>query len=500
VEEAQTSREDQVAQLESLYFENYIKEWKGFIGAIYVAPIDDYLDAQRVFEDLTHGATPPLKRLAQYVDYHTTLPAAPEPESEKDLAEEGLERGAEVLAKKGGKAGKAAGAAKKLLAKDDPARAGNPLLQTRSDIKAAFEGLARFGYVPQPPVAEGQPAPPPPAVPLDRYQEELARVRDAIRAKIDHDGPDEAKALANAVKSARTTVDSIINETDTQGWRSTFMKWLPPPFESVWRLVNESVTGVIAKNWCEDVYKPLQARVFSRRPFAKTGRDLSLDVFAEFFRPEEGAVWTYYGSALTGAIPRKHGTYGVAKSGAADRTQYNPALVGFLNRAHDLAAVLFPTGSDTMLVEIDVWIGDNDKAAETSLTIDGMKVSHRNGPGRWQRMRWPGEGDKRGGFIETKGRLVRGEVEREGNWGLFELLGVGTLKSGSADTDVFTVRWDLRDQEAGIVTIKFRPLEADSPFFGVREHGLEFMQIFKHPDLLSPPAQIILGSSTCGGI
>ena len=222
-------------------------------------------------------------------------------------------------------------------------------------------------------------------------------------------------------------------------------------------------------------------------------------MFAKVFKPEEGDLWAYYNAALASRVPRKDDTYALAKTGTADRTAYNPAIVGFLNRASDLTTVLFPTGHDSMLVEFDAWIDDNPQVAVTTFEIDGAKIEHANGPGRWQRLKWPGEGDSKGGFITARNKMVRGSVEREGNWGFFELLLSGTLKSGSGSTDVFAVQWDLRDQEAGIVTIKFRPLEADNPFFGTQARPVDFMQVFRHPDLLHPPAQILLGGTTCSG-
>lgn len=492
-EEAEESREQLVARLESLYFERYIQEWKQFVGAVYVDTPSDYLTAQRVFDDLTHGTPPPFGRLAQNIAYHTDLPAPPEPEEEGgELLDQAKDAGEKQLEKKG-KAGKVAKAAKGLL--DDEKRPRNRLLKTRDDVGEAFVGLARFGSPPPaPPVAEGQPAPPPPPVPLDTYQEELKKVRDALKAKIDHDGPEETRALVNAVKSARATVDGLINETDTRGWANVLQKWLPPPFDAVWRLAGESANKDIAARWCNDVVAPMR-KLQTRYPFDPRGRELSIPIFVEFFQPETGTLWAYYNEALASRIPRKHDTFSVAGTGAASRTKMNPAMVAFLNRTRDLSTVVFPTGSDDMLVELDVWISSNAKVAKTTLTIDGVTIEHHNGPERWQRMKWPGDGDKKGAEIRATGFGVKGTVEQAGNWGLFRVLEEGTV-SGSAEQDVFVVKWDLRDQGAGVVKMKFKPLEEDTPFFGVRSRGTKFMGVFRHTDL-APPTTIVVGGPPC---
>lgn len=493
-EEAAESRDTQLEALRSLYFENYIKEWKGFIGAIYVDPPGNLVTARRTFEDLTKGATPPFKRLCQFVDYHTTLVEKPSPVD--DAAVDGaLEKGTDLLEKKGGKKGKLAGAGIDALKKRGANKPKNPLIKTPEDVREAFAGLSGFGFSAPPPTPEGAPPLPAPAVPLDQYQEELKRVRDALQAKIDHDDADATKALESAVKTARTTVDGILNESDLKGWRSTFTKWLPPPFEAVYGMVRKSGAGAQASQYCENIYKPMTEDFLPKYPFSKQGRSVKLKEFAKALRPETGTIWTFYATGLASRVPRKHGTYEVAKRGAADsKYNINPKLVGFLERAQDLSDSMFPTGSEDILVEFDVYISDNPAASLTTLQIDGTTVEHYNGPGRWQRLKWPGDGTT-GSELKTRSKTVRGNIKKEGDWGFFELLEEGTV-TGSAEADVFVVKWDLRDQEAGVVTVKFRPTEENTPFFGTRRRGVNFLELFRHADL-APPANLFVDIGGC---
>ncbi|MCR9162312.1 MAG: type VI secretion system membrane subunit TssM [Nannocystaceae bacterium] len=488
-EEAKKSKENQLAALRSLYFENYIGEWKGFINAIYVVAPDDLLEAQKVFTDLTSGATPPLKRLCQNIDYHTTLleeetASDGAMDAAKELGGKALEKGA----KKNKKLGAAADAAKKFAPGGNDA---NPLLKTPDDVRKAFEGLSGFGYLPTPAVPEGQAAPPPPPVQLDRYQESLKSVRDALKKKIDHDDDEAAKGLSGAVRDGLTEIEAVLNESDLKGWRPTLARWLPPPFEAVQAMVGKEFKGTLAKNYCESVYKPMTA-MLGRYPFAKNGRNVKFKDFEELLHPETGALWTYYGTALASRIPRKHGTFEFEKRGAKETIKYNRQVVKFLERADDLSRVMFPGGE--MLVEFEVYIDDNPAAAITTLEIDGKKIEHKNGPGRFLPMQWPGE-DEPGTQIKTRSKSVRGEVTRDGPWGFFEVLEEGTI-SGSTDSAVFVLKWDLRDQEAGVVKMKFRPAEDDTPFFGTQERPTEFLQIFRHPDL-QPPANLILDTQGC---
>lgn len=492
--DAKSSREKTILELKSLYFEEYTAAWSNFLGAIYVEMPQDYVTALSLLEDLTRGSEPPLKRLAHYVYYHTDLPDAPVEEEEESALDGAIEKGKAVASKKSKVARAGIKLAEGMNSRETQEK--NPLLKMKESVRTRFEKLAAFGFAPPAaPSAEGAPTPPPPPVPLDTYHEELKRVRDAVRAQINIGGEDEKRAVQNTVTAAIRTTEGLINDTDTQGWRPLLQRWLLPPLEALRKVSGTSIGEAMVKTYCEQVYNPLTRDVFSKYPFVTEGRDLKVAEFVNIFKPEEAKFWAYYNQNLAMRYPQKHGTYALHETGVQD-LKFNPKLVEFLNRVRDLSDSMFPTGREGLLVEFDVWIEDNPAAAITTLQVGEQEIEHKNGPGRWQRITWIGDSPK-GASIKTRGNLVRGGVEREGEWGLFELLEVATVR-GSAASDVFVVQWDLRDQDAGIVTMKIRPTEEDTPFFGIRERGTEFMGVFRNPGLLRPPAQLILGLSPCG--
>jgi hypothetical protein len=93
---------------------------------------------------------------------------------------------------------------------------------------------------------------------------------------------------------------------------------------------------------------------------------------------------------------------------------------------------------------------------------------------------------------------VSGELDKENReWGLFNLLEEGTVTGGRVP---FTIKFNMEDQDAGIVTLRVKPQDPDAnPFFGTsdtdREYG--FLEVFRHPDL-TPPRAVLIGGSTCG--
>lgn len=498
-ERAVADREKDMERLRSAYFEAYIEEWNRFLGTIYVDAPTGFNDALEMTNDLTSGDPPPFKRLCQNLGYHTDLPE-PEPEVDEET-EEGLldaakDVGAKQVAKKGGKAGRLA--AEKIRNADlrGEGKKRDPLLKYEEDVKTKFQKLVEFGFRPVPPAPEGAAPPPPPAVPLDDYQEELKRVRDALKAKIDADGPEEQKALEGAVKSARTTVDSIINDTDTGEWGPTLEKWLRPPIKELGRLVEKSTGDVLTTEYCAEIVVPFDA-LSKRYPFEAKKRDVELAKFTAYFAPDKGQLWAFYNTVLASRIPKRHNDYVIDTRGAATRAAIDPKVARFLERADDLTRELFPDNADKPIFEFDVMIeSGTELVSRTSLQIDGKEIDYRNGPLVWQAMAWPGEKDPKGRVAAT-GMGRDGKINKDGEWGFFRLLEEGTASDGRGK-DIFTMKWDLTTQDAGIVHMKFKPMREDTALFGTRDRPLEFMQPFRHPDL-TPPRHLFIGGKTCAG-
>lgn len=501
-EEMKQDREKQLEELRSAYFEQYIAEWKQFLQAIYVTQPDSYPSALSTLEDLTRSEPASIKRLCTNLAYHTTL-SPPEPEEAEEAADgalEAIEGEATKAIQKKGKVGRVAAEAMRRKKAKDKKRGGDALLKDEYDVAATFEGLVAFGFAAAPPAPEDGPAPPPPSVPVDQYLEVLRELRVAVKAKVETDTPEDTKALVSAVKKAGDTVDSLINDRDNKEWGPTIDKWLRPPIRSLESIARTGAGLDLTKAWCDEVVRPWN-KLAKRYPFDPKGREVAMADFIAFYQPETGQVWKFYNTLLTSRVPKRSEGYEIESKGAKVSSAINPKIASFLNRAQDVTTVMFPAGADGVQFEFEVQIEGARKnvgtVSVTELTIDGKILQYKNGPYTWQSVTWPGE-DPKQGYLSARGLGTKGEVgPHEGDWGLFRLLEAGTA-TGDATKDQFKFEWDIRDQDAGIITVRIKPTLDDTPIYGTRARGVEFMQVFRHPDL-TPPRQIIVGGPTCGG-
>src|SRR5690606_11166621 len=459
-------------RLRSRYFDQYIKEWDQFIAKIYVDASDDLVGSLTMFQDLARGGTP-LRQLLNTVAWNSKL-------EEEKLAE------GEVPWYHPDKLPKDVRAKVEASAPDGQAKA----YYENRDVQLHFEPFVKFG-VDVETAANPEDGPPPVAgaLQIDSYQEQLTAVRDALQAAVDDRA--ELEPLAKKLRTATQVVKGQISEQQ-EPWRSRFDRILRPPFDAVRGVVEGGQAKGLGGSWCSSVYQPYAEQVADKYPFNPKGYDLALGEFAAWFTPDKGPVWDFYNASLSSRIQRNGNSFSVVDAGAAATISYNSQLPGFLTQFADIGTVMFPPGSDKPKFEFEVQIDGTPGVSEIVLTVDGQKVNYRNGPQSWSPMVWPGaEGDP-GASIKAKGLGKNADVVRKGDWGLWRLLAEATV-SGTAGQQVYTIKWDLSDQQVGVITIRLRPKRAETPLFGLPSRGVrKYLGLF---DTLRVPKSVVTGHS-----
>jgi type VI secretion system protein ImpL len=465
--------EARLCALRSEYFGRYVDEWKTFLGTLRVEEPADHTRALVVLQDLTRGQPPPLERIMRSVAYNSQLGAEKKAKSDAEKAVEStgmLDRLRDAVQKSPAAA---------LLAHKDPCTGGSYF--TDVDARRALEGFFTFGAT----LDEPQPGAPAQFTPVQVYQEQLAFVRDALQTYVDD--PTSADPLLARLQTARTRVRSLI-ETQEVGYRPRFDALLWPPINGASASSTSALAGEKGSQWCTSVVLPFARTLQDRYPFAKQGQDAALADMVEFYRPQSGIVWNFYDSALKRDVPQVGGKFELAP-GTSVGAMYNADLVRFLNRSYYLSSVMFPPRAEKPRVDFEVRVRPSPGIAQVLLTIDGQLVDFHNGPEKWVRINWPGEGGKAGASMRVKGASIDELVTQEGEWGLFRLLDKGTI-SANPNERFFTVRFRLRTQND--ITIDIRPGRAENPFVGSRA----YLEAFRSEGVLAPRA-IAQGAKAC---
>jgi type VI secretion system protein ImpL len=466
-EEARSRQQMQRLKLRSRYFEQYIQEWNTFVSKIYIDTPDALVDSLKMFQDLSRGANPPLKALLVNVAHNTVLEEQKlEPGEKPWFHSENL--APEVRA-----------------ARDKVGPSGEKLNFENLDVPKHFEHLLSFGVPPTP--APGEP-PVAATLEIDGYQEQLQMVRDAMQAAVDD--PVELPALGKRLKSSTTIVKGQVGSQHEQ-WRARFDALLLPPFDAARGVVEGGEARGLGGSWCSTVYFPWQEAIATKYPFNPKGYDMPLSEFSEWFKPDAGPLWEFYKLSLAGRIGKNGNVFSI-NPGGTSTLRYNARLPPFLTDAGDIGSVMFPPGSDKPKFEFEVQIDGTPGISEITLSVDGAKFTYRGGPQKWERMTWPGEGDP-GAKISAKGLGGKsGDVNKAGEWGFWRLLSEATV-TGAAGQQVYSIKWDLTDQGIGLLTIRLKPVRAETPLFGVPSRGSkEYLGLFAKTEV---PRSVVSGHS-----
>ncbi|NJK31396.1 MAG: hypothetical protein HC927_02675 [Deltaproteobacteria bacterium] len=449
-QEAREREMEDRLRLRSRYFAQYIQEWDRFIAKIYIDAPSDLVGSLTMFQDLTRGPEPPLLALMTRTAWHTNLKELKPPSDDpgvfppKTIPPEIMKR----------------------LQGGDLAPGADKNYYETNDVARHFQNFIGFGVAGEVEIKEGEPPPPQASLQVDKYQEQLQAVRDALQARIDD--PAEQPTLVKKMKTAVVAVRGQVGEQHEQ-WRQRFDRLLLPPFDALRTVVEGGEREGIGGSWCSTVYQPWQEQVASKYPFNPKGYDIPLSEFSNWFKPDAGPVWTYYTATLASRIEKNGNVFKFAERGKDTTLSYNPQLPDFLTDVGDLGYVVFPPGSDKPKFEFEVQIDGTPGVSEITLAVDGKKVTYRNGPQNWESLVWPGEGDP-GAKLTAKGLGRNGDVTKSGEWGFWRLLGEANV-TGSAGQTVYSIKWDLTDQGIGVITIRLKPKRGETPLFGVPSRG-----------------------------
>jgi type VI secretion system protein ImpL len=406
-------------QVSSLYFEQYIAEWKRFLESIGFEKPSTSSQLLELLDNLTSGEPTPLARLFAKVAYHTRLSS--------------------TLANLGSQAEHLLGGGP----------AGDHVVTTK-DVQSEFEGLTRFALGEKGQASGGGGGPP---TPLDKYLQTLRAVVEELRG--DAQSP-------HAIQKAMAQVESQLTGQQLGWWQQPFLKRL--------LIAPLQVTAVshLNQEWFDSVYSPFKASLAGRYPFEPRGADATLADVAAYFRPAQGTLWGFYDKNLQTDLQRMGDHFQVANPTAGQI--YSGNVLEFLGRAQEVTNALFPPGAPEISAGFAVNVHPSTRLDLMRFKVDGQAVDYRNGPETWTPIKWPEAGQSGASLYVHTPQGGTDEIDGPGEWGLLRLLEQGTLKSREATT--FTVVWKFAKLEGKPeVAIEFRPARSQSPFLGAGGAG-----------------------------
>lgn len=264
---------------------------------------------------------------------------------------------------------------------------------------------------------------------LQRYLTQVTGVRLKLQQVANAADPQAmTQALAQTVFQGRQ-----VELTDTRAYAnlvaaSLGAEWAPAaqalfvqPLEQAWQRVLQPSAASLNRHWQRAVVDDWNAAFNGRYPFAATGSDSSLPMLGQMIRADSGRIEAFMREQLAGLV-HKEGSRWLATPGQGQGLRLNPRFLDAVNQLSELADVLYTDGG--MGIGFELRGKPVRDVVQTRFTLDGEQHHYFNQRERWQRFRWPGQGDRPGTSL-TWSSVHGGErlfADHQGVWGLIRLL------------------------------------------------------------------------------
>lgn len=248
------------------------------------------------------------------------------------------------------------------------------------------------------------------------------------------------------------------------------------PLTQAWQQILQPSSAGLNRDWQRAIVDEWHGAFDNRYPFAASSSDASLPMLGQMIRADSGRIEQFLNQQLNGLV-RKEGSRWVIDPRQSQGLRFNPDFLDAINQLSQLADVLYTDGGMGMSFELRG--KPVQDVVQTSFVLNGEKHHYFNQRERWQRFRWPGQGDHPG--ISLTWTSVHGGerlyADYQGSWGLIRLLeeaSVTALDDGDSRfrvvlsaPDGLGLTWHLRTElgEGPLALLKLRSFRLPRDIF-----------------------------------
>ncbi|HEX5438686.1 MAG TPA: ImcF-related family protein [Gemmatimonadaceae bacterium] len=246
-----------------------------------------------------------------------------------------------------------------------------------------------------------------------------------------------ATNASNAIVEARK-ISQAFRVAGSAGIGTTVLKLLEAPVTYTDPLLRNFGSGTLnaqGADFCAD-FRQLTAKY----PFTATATTQATpDEVAAMFKPQTGALWTFYSTNLQNVLVRQ-GKQFVAKPGATPAL--SPAFVAFFNRAAGVSDALFPGNSTTPHLTLSIKPILQRELSSITIGIDGSTTEFTQQATQPQRFTWTGSASGSADIsVQFQGTGLH-VLGFQGPWAVFQLFSKADRFTTTGN--VSRVEWTVR--------------------------------------------------------
>ena len=229
-----------------------------------------------------------------------------------------------------------------------------------------------------------------------------------------------------------------------QEWSGFGRTMFIQPMEQAWQQVLSPAADSLNAQWQQAVVSDWNSAFGGRYPFNNVSSDVSLPLLAKYLNADSGRIAQFLQTRLQGIL-HKEGSRWVPDRINAQGLTFNPAFLKAMNTLSHISDVAFTEGAAGMSFELRP--GTAAGVMQTTLVIDGQKLTYVNQMPAWKRVTWPADTEAPGAtlsWISTQaGTRLYGDMS--GAWGWIRLLDKATVSANPGVGSSYNLSWKAPD-------------------------------------------------------
>ncbi|OWW19614.1 type VI secretion system membrane subunit TssM [Noviherbaspirillum denitrificans] len=229
--------------------------------------------------------------------------------------------------------------------------------------------------------------------PISAYLEALAKLKSRIAQMASNGEPDAAaRQLVHATLTGSASelvdtlalVDGALLSNQSEETREIVRPLLVRPLVQTFAALVPPVERDINRAWQSEVL-PQWRSLANKYPFADSANEAAMGDIAKFLKPGEGTLPKFMDKHLAG-LTVKRGEAWTGRTWANIGVGFNPAFLGGVTRLMSIGSAVLLEGDSA---KFEMQPVPTPGLKEITLEIDGQLLTYRNGPQPWTAFTWP---------------------------------------------------------------------------------------------------------------
>ena len=221
------------------------------------------------------------------------------------------------------------------------------------------------------------------------------------------------------------TTKSLTNGLNART-RKAAARLLNRPIIYAWQTILKQTRNHLQNQWNNAVYSSYKKKIAGKFPFNRQGIDASLTDITDFFRGDDGIIWSFTDNQLKPFV-RKKGNRWQNKTWLGQGPNISSAFLAALPQAAQISAGLLRQGQPN--VNFSIYPIPSSGLRVVRFEANGQKMVYQNEPQEWKNFSWPGTNQNPAATIScmTSGNQSQMEMDFSGEWSLFHLLDMAEI-------------------------------------------------------------------------